>query len=82
MRATRGSAHLVVGVGPRAIGVADFNGDSILDIVTIDENKGVNIYFGQKDKTFSAGISLADSKIIPYALAVADLNNDGKVYLL
>jgi hypothetical protein len=66
----------------RVAAVADFNGDSLLDIVTVDENKGVNIYFGQKDQTFSAGISLADSKIVPYALAVADLNNDGKTDII
>jgi FG-GAP-like repeat len=66
----------------RVAAVADFNGDSLPDIVTIDENKGVNLYFGQKDQTFSAGISLADSKIVPYALAIADLNNDGKMDII
>ncbi|HEV8283155.1 MAG TPA: VCBS repeat-containing protein [Chitinophagaceae bacterium] len=66
----------------RMAAVADFNRDNILDIVAIDENKGVNLYFGQKDQTFSAGISLADSKIVPYALAVADLNNDGKADII
>ena len=62
----------------RVAAVADFNADGLPDIVTADENKGVNLYFGQKDQSFSAGISLADSKIVPYALAVADLNKDGK----
>jgi len=66
----------------RMAAVADFNGDNILDIVTIDENKGVNLYFGQKHQTFSAGISLADSKIVPYALAIADLKNDGKMDII
>jgi len=66
----------------RMAAVADFNGDSLLDIVTIDENKGVNIYFGQKDQTFSAGISLADSKVVPYALTIADLNKDGKADII
>lgn len=66
----------------RVAAVADFNGDSLFDIVTVDENKGVNIYFGQKDQTFSAGISIADSKIVPYALTVADLNKDGKVDII
>jgi hypothetical protein len=63
-------------------GLADFNGDGLPDIVTIDEFKGVNLYFGQKDQTFSAGISLADSKIVPYALAIADLNNDKKMDII
>jgi len=62
----------------RMAAAADFNGDSLLDIVTIDENNGVNLYFGKKDQTFSAGIFLADSKIVPYALAIVDLNNDKK----
>lgn len=66
----------------RSAAVADFNQDSILDIVTIDENKGVNLYFGEKNQTFSAGISLADSKSVPYALAIADLNHDGKIDII
>jgi hypothetical protein len=66
----------------RVAAVADFNGDSIPDIVTIDENKGVNIYFGQRDRTFSAGISLADAKVVPYALTIADLNKDGKMDII
>lgn len=66
----------------RVAAVADFNTDSLPDIVTVDENKGVSIYFGQKNQTFSTGISLADSKIVPYALAVADMNNDGKVDII
>ena len=34
------------------------------------------LFFAQKDLSFSTGISLADAKIVPYALAMADLNND------
>jgi hypothetical protein len=66
----------------RMAAVADFDGDGLPDIVTIDENKGVNIYFGKKDHSFSAGISLADSKVVPYALAIADLNGDGKMDII
>ncbi|GAB3915205.1 VCBS repeat-containing protein [Larkinella knui] len=66
----------------RVAAVADVNTDHFLDIVTVDEKKGVSIYFGQKDQTFSAGILLADSKVVPYALTLADLNNDKKVDIL
>jgi len=66
----------------RVAAVADFNADNIPDIVTIDENKGVDLYFGQKDQTFSAGVSLADAKAKPYALAIADLNKDGKADII
>ncbi len=59
--------------------VADLDGDGLLDIVTIDERRGVAIYFGQRGGTFSAGVPLADGKTVPYALAVGDLNLDGKI---
>lgn len=66
----------------RMASVADFNSDNILDIVVIDVNKGVNLYLGQKDKTFSLITSLGDSKIVPYALTIADLNKDNKVDII
>lgn len=66
----------------RVASVGDFNADNILDIVAIDENKGVKLYFGQTGETFSAGISIADSKIAPYALAISDMNNDGKIDII
>jgi hypothetical protein len=58
---------------------ADFDGDGLLDIVAIDERRGVAIYFGRKDGTFSPGVSIDNGKATPYALAVRDLNGDGKV---
>ena len=66
----------------RMAAVADFDGDGLPDIVTIDETKGVYIYFGRKDHTFSAGFSIAGPTIVPYALAVADLNKDGKMDII
>lgn len=66
----------------RMASVADFDGDGLLDIVSIDEKKGVTIYFGQKDQGFSASISLADSKLVPYALLIADLNADKKMDII
>ncbi|MFT3934983.1 MAG: VCBS repeat-containing protein [Chitinophagaceae bacterium] len=63
----------------RQAAVADINGDGLPDIVTVDEFKGVDIYFQQKDKSFAAaGVSVADAKLVPYAVAIADLNKDGK----
>ena len=57
---------------------ADLDGDGALDLVTIDENAGTAIYFGQRDGSFSAAVGVADAKPAPYALAVADVNRDGK----
>ncbi len=62
----------------RVAATADFNGDGLLDIVTIDEMKGVTLFFGQKNQTFSSGILLAGAEPISYALVIADLDNDGK----
>jgi hypothetical protein len=58
---------------------ADLNEDGFLDIVGIDEERGVAVYFGQKDFTFSPGVEIAGGSVTPYALAVADLNGDGKI---
>jgi hypothetical protein len=58
---------------------ADLNGDGFLEIVAIDERRGVAIYFGQKDGAFSAGLAIDSGKATPYALAISDLNQDGKI---
>jgi hypothetical protein len=59
--------------------VADLNGDGRPDIVGIDERRGVWLYPQVQDGTFSAGIALETGKATPYALAVGDLNLDGKI---
>jgi hypothetical protein len=66
----------------RMASVADFNSDDILDIVVIDETKGVNLYLGQKDQSFALSTSLGDSDNVPYALTIADLNNDNMVDII
>jgi FG-GAP-like repeat len=58
---------------------ADFNGDGLTDIVAIDERTGVTLYFGQPAQTFSAGVPVGDTKIVPYALTVGDLDGDGRI---
>jgi hypothetical protein len=56
----------------------DFDGDGRLDVVAIDEAKGIAIYFGNGDGTFSAPLHIGEKSVVPYALAVGDANCDGK----
>jgi hypothetical protein len=55
----------------------DVDHDGLLDLVAIDENRGVGVYFGQKDGAFSPIVEIADGNVAPYALATSDLNGDG-----
>lgn len=57
----------------------DLTGSGRMDIVTIDEQHGVFIYYGQPDGTFSQTMQLGTVKPVPYALAAGDLNRDGNV---
>jgi len=63
----------------RMVEAADLDGDGELDIVAIDERRGVAVYFGQKDRGFSSGFEVAGGKVTPYALAATDLNGDGRI---
>ena len=58
---------------------SDLDGDGALDIVTIDERRGVAVHFGREQGTFAPGIAIDDGDATPYALAVGDLNGDGKI---
>ena len=71
-----------VAFGPADAGIrmaeaVDLNNDGFLDLVVIDERRGVAACFGQEDGTFSPMVEIAGSKVTPYALATADLNRDG-----
>ena len=87
----------VVPFGPanasiRATVVADFNRDSVQDIVAIHAGNseggdgvvdrgrnfhGAVIYHGRETGGFGAGQPIGDSTAMPYALSAADLNGDG-----
>jgi hypothetical protein len=77
----------------RVSDVADFDGDGRLDIATVDERRGVALYFGQEGQTFSAAVVVSEGPAAggpandtpagaPYALLVGDINLDGKPDLL
>ena len=57
---------------------ADLNGDGRMDVVAIDEARGVAIYEGRGDGTFAAPRSVGEPGVVPYALTVSDLNGDQK----
>ncbi|HET9530491.1 MAG TPA: VCBS repeat-containing protein [Blastocatellia bacterium] len=61
---------------------ADLDGDGLRDIVAIDERRGVAIYYGQKEGTFSPGVAVDSGKVKPYSLAVSDLNRDGRIDII
>ncbi len=60
---------------------ADFNGDGTVDLVAIDERRGVFIYL-RKGDAFSSGLAVGDGGMAPYALAVSDLNADGSADII
>src|SRR4029453_18966537 len=63
----------------RVAQAADFNRDGIMDIVTIDEQHGAFIHFGKAGMTFLTPMPLANTKVVPYALTVGDVNLAGAI---
>ena len=57
---------------------ADLDGDGVLDLVVIDERTGPAIFRGRADGTYSSPEPLGKSGTTPYALAVADLDRNGR----
>jgi hypothetical protein len=68
-----------LGAPIRVAEAADLDGDGFLDIVAIDESRGPAIHINQQGRAFAAGILLGSNRPPPYALAVGDLNVDGKI---
>jgi len=57
---------------------ADLDGDGVMDLVVIDERTGPAIFRGRSDGTFSSAEGLGVFAATPYAIAVADLDRNGR----
>jgi hypothetical protein len=68
------------GVAPTNVQTADLNGDGKLDLVIANRtSNNIAVLFGNGDGTFQAPVSyVLNSGTFPSAVAVADVNNDGK----
>ena len=73
-----GSQIVPLPVGPRAVGVGDFNSDGIADLVAVDyeDSTDMVVLLGEGDQNF------AEPEVVPFPtwahdLAVADVNDDG-----
>lgn len=62
----------------RMSAAADLNGDGRQDLVAIDQETGVAVYFGEAGNRLSAAVPIGLGDKAPYALALGDLDGDGK----
>jgi len=73
---------------PLFITTGDFNGDGIPDLVVSDMNSGypelgnLTVLLGNGDGTFTPTAVSPQTGSIPYSVAVADFNGDGKADLV
>ena len=72
-----------VGWGPSEVKAADFNGDNILDLATLDTGtQSISVLLGNPDGTFQPDrYSQAGNGYPLVSLAVGDFNEDGKLDL-
>lgn len=56
----------------------DLNADGVLDLVVIDEKRGPGIFWGHADGSYSVVEPLGAGDTRPYAIAVADLDGNGR----
>jgi hypothetical protein len=69
------------GANARALAVADFNGDGKPDVITANATGTLSLLKGNGDGTFQAPTAISlpgGSGVQAYALAVGDMNGDGK----
>lgn len=56
----------------------DLDGDGAIDLAVIDEGRGPAIFWGHSDGTYSSAEPLGVGNATPYAIAVADLDRNGR----
>ena len=61
----------------RVSAAADLDRDGRIDVVIIDERRGVFAFFGAAGDTMTGPVPIGERGRTPYALTVADLNGDG-----
>ncbi|HXD32427.1 MAG TPA: FG-GAP-like repeat-containing protein [Pyrinomonadaceae bacterium] len=79
-----GAANLTVGTNPRSIAVADFNGDSKLDLAVANSSPtgtDISVLIGNGVGGFGAATSFVVGTQ-PMSVAAADISGDGKIDLL
>jgi uncharacterized protein (TIGR03437 family) len=72
------ASPLSLGLAPQAAALGDFNGDGIPDVATVAFPAGITVLFGDGFGGFS-GAKAFTAGSFPVALAIADLNADGKL---
>lgn len=66
----------------RSAKAEDFNGDGFLDLAVIDERTGPAVFTGAGDGTFASAVALGEAAETPYAIEVADLDQDGSADII